>query len=79
MADNKTESGIFRKKSMERVSSPEALNDYIRVTTPSVWIVLIALAALLVGILAWSVFGTVEVHNDDGSTEQIHPISYVMN
>ena len=72
-------SGIFRKKSMERVSSPEALNDYIRVTTPSVWIVLIALAALLVGILAWSVFGTVEKHGEDGSVEAVHPITYVVN
>ena len=79
MEEKKQESSIFRKKSMDRVSSPEALNDYIRVTTPSVWIVLLALAALLVGMLAWSVFGTVEVHNDDGSTEQIHPIIYVMN
>ena len=78
MAEKKG-SSIFREKSMERVSSPEALNDYIRVTTPSVWIVLIALAVLLAGMLVWSIFGTVEVHNADGSTEQIHPITYVMN
>ncbi len=71
--------GIFREKSVERVSSPEALNDYIRVTTPSVWIVLIALVILLVGMLAWSVFGTVERHGADGSVEKIHPITYVMN
>ncbi len=56
MTDKKTGSGIFREKSMERVSSPEELNDYIRVTTPSVWIVLIALVVLLVGMLAWSIF-----------------------
>ena len=70
---------IFRQKSMDRVSSPEQLNDYIRVTTPSVWVVLIALVLLLAGMLVWSIFGTVEVHNDDGSTEQVHPITYVMN
>ena len=79
MADKKEKNGIFREKSIERVSSPEALNDYIRVTTPSVWVVLIALVLLLAGMLVWSIFGTVEVHNDDGSTEQIHPITYVMN
>ena len=78
MAEKKG-SSIFREKSMERVSSPEALNDYIRVTTPSVWIVLIALAVLLAGMLAWSIFGTVETHNEDGTTEEIHLISYVMN
>ena len=32
---------------MEKVSSPESLNDYIKVTTPSVWIVLIALVQLV--------------------------------
>lgn len=75
----KDKAGIFREKSLERVSSPEELNDYIRVTTPSVWIVLIALVLLLVGMLAWSVFGTVEKHNEDGSLEEVHPIVYVMN
>ena len=78
MAENKT-SGIFREKSMQRVSSPEALNDYIRVTKPSVWIVLIAMVLLLAGMLVWSIFGTVEVHNPDGSAELVHPITYVMN
>lgn len=42
---------------MDRVSSPEALDDYIRVTTPSAWIVLIAAAVLLAGVLAWFVIG----------------------
>ncbi len=81
MAENKNRpgNGIFREKSMERVSSPEALNDYIRVTTPSVWVVLIALVVLLVGMLAWSILGRVTVHNEDGSTSRIAPISYVTN
>ena len=79
MKEKQTANSIFREKSMERVSSPEELNDYIRVTTPSVWVVLIALVLLLVGMLAWSVFGTVEVHNEDGSTQEIAPITYVTN
>ncbi len=79
MSENNAESGIFRNKSLERVASPEALNDYIKVTTPSVWIVLIALVLLLAGMLAWSIFGTVEVHTETGSVEQIHPITYVIN
>ena len=70
---------IFREKSIARVTGPEALNDYIRVTTPSVWIVLIALVVLLVGMLAWSVFGTVEVHDENGDTKRIAPITFVMN
>ncbi len=76
---SKDMSSIFRQKSLDRVSSPEQLNDYIRVTTPSVWLVLLALVLLLVGMLAWSVFGRVEVHNDDGSTTAIAPITFVTN
>ena len=71
--------GIFREKAMNRVSSPEQLNDYIRVTSPSVWIVLIALIVLLIGMLAWSILGRIEVHKEDGSTQKIAPISYVTN
>lgn len=48
---------IFRKKSMERFSSPEQLNDYIRVTGSSVWMVLSAVTALLVGVCVWGIFG----------------------
>ena len=79
METNKPGSGIFRQKSLKRVSSPEELNDYIRVTSPSVWIVLAALVLLLAGMLAWSILGNIQTHNDDGSTEEIHPISYVIN
>ena len=79
MPEEKKNGGIFREKSMDRVSSPEALNDYIRVTTPSVWIVLAAIVILLAGMLAWSIFGTVETRNEDGSTQEVHPIVYVTN
>ena len=72
-------SDIFREKSLERVSSPEELNDYIRVTSPSVWLVLLATVLLLVGMLAWCVLGTVEVENEDGTTSQVHPITFVTN
>lgn len=79
MEQKKQGGGIFREKSIKRVSSPEQLNDYIRVTSPSVWIVLIALVVLLLGMLAWSVLGRIEVHNEDGSTQKIAPITYVTN
>ena len=42
-------SNLFRQKSLDRISSPEQLNDYIRVSTPSVWMVLIAIVILLAG------------------------------
>ena len=70
---------LFRQKSIDRVSSPEQLNDYIRVTTPSVWLALIAIILLLAGFLACGALGTVTVTTEDGKTETIHPISIVIN
>ncbi len=49
---------IFRKASLDRVSSPEQLNDYIKVSHPSVWLVLGAVIVMLIGICFWGVFGT---------------------
>ena len=72
-------SEIYREKSIKRVNQPEDLNDYIRVTTPSVWVVLIAIALVLAAVLGWMIFGTVEEHNDDGIVTETHPITYVIN
>ena len=44
---------MFRKESMDHISSPEQLNDYLRVTTPMVWVILIAVIILLAGMLIW--------------------------
>ena len=51
---------IFRKKSVDRMSSPEQLNDYIKVTNPGVWMALAAIVILLIGVCVWGVFGTLE-------------------
>ena len=45
---------------MERVSSPEQLTDYIRVTNPGAWLILAAAAVLLAGFLVWGVVGSLE-------------------
>ena len=50
-------SNLFRKKSLERISSPEQLNEYLRVSTPSVWLLLTAIVILLAGVCTWGVFG----------------------
>jgi len=70
---------LFREKAIERSSSPESLNDYIHVTTTPVWIVLVALLVLLVGIIAWGIFGKIDTHNGNGEIEEVHPIEYVIN
>ena len=54
------EQQIFRKKSMDRISSPEQLRDYMHVTNPSVWVVMSAIIFLLVSILIWSSFAVIE-------------------
>ena len=50
----------FGKESMERISSPEDLSDYLHVTTPATWVVLTAVVLLLAGFLVWSSVTAVE-------------------
>ena len=45
---------------MERISSPEQLTSYLRVTNPGIWVVLLAVILLLAGIFAWAAVGTLE-------------------
>lgn len=45
---------IFREKSIEKVKSPEGLDDYIRVANPAIWVLLVAIIILVVGA---SIFG----------------------
>lgn len=51
---------LFRKKSLDKVKSPESLNDYIRVANPGVWLILAAVIALLAGACIWGIFGNIE-------------------
>ena len=62
MPDN--EQTIFRKITLDRISSPEQLTDYLRVTNPGVWAVLAAVILLLAGIFAWAAVGTLETTAD---------------
>ncbi len=47
---------LYRKESLERIESPEQLNQTLRVTNPSVWLLLTAVILLLVGLLVWGSF-----------------------
>ncbi len=48
---------LFREKSVEAMESPESLNDYLRVTSPGVWLILATVIVLLIGAIIWGVFG----------------------
>ena len=78
MAGNNT-SGLFREKSIERVSSPEQLEDYIRVTHGGAWAILAAMLILLTGIIVWGIFGTVSYTDEAGILRQASPISFILN
>ena len=51
---------LFRKKNMERISSPEQFHDYIHISNPSAWVALAAFAILLAGICVWGLFGRLD-------------------
>ena len=48
---------LFRKKSLDKIKSPENLTDYIRVSSPSMWLLFIAAAALALGAALWFFVG----------------------
>ena len=54
------QSTLFRRESVDNIQSPEQLNDYMRVTNPAVWIVLVSVIVLLAGMLVWSYFATID-------------------
>ena len=52
--------GLFRAKNMERIESPESMNDYLQVTSPGVWLVLSTVIIFLIGVCIWGVFGHID-------------------
>lgn len=51
MSEN--EKNLFRKSSLEKVSSPEQLNEYIKVTNPSLIIILVTVFAMILSAMVW--------------------------
>lgn len=50
---------IFRKVALERLSSPEQLDQLMQVTNPRGWLALGAFGALLLAALSWAVLGSI--------------------
>lgn len=51
------EKKIYREKSMKRISSPEQLDDYIKVTGTGMWMIMGAVMLLLACVCVWGIFG----------------------
>lgn len=52
-------SSIFRRAALERLASPEQLDQLMQVTTLKGWLALLALCGLLVGVMAWAIGGRI--------------------
>jgi hypothetical protein len=71
-------SSIFRQKALNQIKTVEDLSDYIRVTTPSAWLLILAAAVILGAFLIWGFFGSVPLTDSSGNTEQIRPIELLI-
>jgi hypothetical protein len=52
---------LYRQKVLDRISSPEQLNSYIKVSNPRAWLVLVAILVLLGAGSYWILTGTLEI------------------
>ena len=69
---------LFREKSIEKITSPEQLNERIRVASPSVWMMLLGISFVLVGICIWGVFGRIDTVIPVGAiTKEEQTVCYV--
>ena len=50
---------LFREESLERLSSPEQLDQLIKVTSPRAWLALIAISCLLISAIVWGFLGSI--------------------
>lgn len=52
---------LYRKSSLERISSPEQLDKVLKVTSPMSWLALIGITLIVVVTVVWSIIGTIPV------------------
>ena len=69
---------VFREKTLERISSPEQLNDYLHVTNPGIWAILTAVIILLAGVFVWSCTGTLETKSPASMVVKNHVAEIVV-
>lgn len=50
---------IFRRTSLEKMTTPEDLDELLQVNSARTWLLLVAIAALLAGMVIWGFLGTI--------------------
>lgn len=53
------ENNLFRENSLKKISSPDELNDYIKISKPNIWLTISALFIILISFLVWSMHGSI--------------------
>ena len=48
---------VFREKRLTAITSPESFNDYLKVTSPGIFLVLITVLVLIASVVVWGIFG----------------------
>lgn len=78
MADTTTDDEMFRPQALGRLQTTDDLDAYIRVTSPSGWVVLAAAVAFLLGILIWSNTASIPTtHTFSGLQDDINVTAWV--
>ena len=55
-------SNIFRKTALDKISSPDQLDEVIVITPPSFWLAMLGAGVILLTALIWSIFGRIPVN-----------------
>lgn len=76
--DKNMKNSLVPGKHIDRISSPEQLNDRVRVANPGVWLLLAGILLVLAGICVWGIFGRLDTLLPVGAmTDQGKTICYV--
>lgn len=58
-----------------KISSPEQLNNYIRITSPGAWLILASAVVFLLGFFGWLFFGELDIPDEQ---QTVKPITFLL-
>ena len=65
-----------------KITSPEQLNNYIRVTSPGAWIILASALIFMLGLFVWIFSGELslpsDLHNPSSEIRTVKPITFLL-